>query len=227
MLSTYNEAENIVKMIGMTTNALQKLSVPYKIVVVDANSPDGTSKIVKQMNHPHVEVVDEACKRGLGASYKTGIEYCKYGYTVIIDSDLQHDPNAIIQMFQLAISKKYDIVTGTRYSQSGMVSNWPFKRKFISSFANNFARNIIGLKTTDITGCFRLYRTEILKKLLSNSYCNGFGIQLELIARSESMKYKIGEVPITFYDRIAGMSKLQAHEIFLFLKAIITLYFVI
>lgn len=225
LISTYNEAYNIIPMLRMVITTLEKLAVPFLIVVVDGNSPDGTSKIVKRLNHPNIRIVDEKCKSGLGCSYMKGLEFCKYEYTIILDADLQHDPFSISQMFYQATSDdKYDIVTGTRYSKSGMVSKWSFKRKFISALANNIAKYVLNLKSSDLTGSFRCYRTEILRNILSKSSCKGFGIQLELIARAEKMKYKIAETPIVFYDRVAGDSKFGLGEIYLFLKTVLILY---
>ncbi|ELA42270.1 uncharacterized protein VICG_00669 [Vittaforma corneae ATCC 50505] len=228
LISTYNEVNNICPMLGMVITTLEKLAVPFLIIVVDGNSPDGTSNIVKKLNHPNIKIVDEKCKSGLGNSYMKGLEFCKYEYTVILDADLQHDPFSIFQMFSQATShNKYDIVTGTRYSKSGMVSRWSFKRKFISAVANNLAKYVLGLKSSDLTGSFRCYRTEVLKTILSKSTCKGFGIQLELIARAEKMKCQIAEVSIIFYDRVAGDSKFGLKEIYLFLKTVLNLYITI
>lgn len=225
LLSTFNEAKNIYEILGLLLETLQKMNKPFLIVVVDGNSPDGTSKMVKELKNPNIKVVDEKSKSGLGNSYKEGLKHCIYDYTVILDADLQHDPSYIPQMFEQVYKNGFDIAIGTRYSGKGMVCGWSFRRKFISAFANNLGKYIIGVKSTDITGSFRCYRTEVLKKLFSKAICKGFGIQFELIARAEKKNYKIAEVPIVFYDRVAGDSKLQLLEVFQFFKIIILLYF--
>lgn len=225
ILSTYNEAENIVPMLQMIYKTLENLSVPFLIIVVDARSSDGTAEIVKKLNLPHMVVVEEKSKTGLRNSYLVGLGYCRYEYTFILDADLQHDPFYMTQFFKLATSpENYDIVTGTRYAKNGMVSRWSFSRRFLSRFSNNMARYIIGLKTTDLTGSYRCYKTAILEKLLKSSQCGGFSIQMENIARAEKMGLKIAEVPITFYDRQAGQSKFGINELALFIRAVFTLY---
>lgn len=228
ILSTYNEAENIIPMLGMLSKTLQRLNVRFLIIMVDGGSTDGTPKIVKSLNLPYVTVVEEKCKSGLGKSYLEGLKYCKYEYTIILDADLQHDPFFITQFFKLATSsKKYDIITGTRYAHSGMVSRWSFIRKFLSRFSNNLARYVIGLKTSDLTGSFRCYRTPVLKTLLSESNCDGFSVQMEAISRAEKKGLRIAEVPIIFYDRSAGQSKFGLNEFCLFVRAVFRLYLTI
>lgn len=224
IIPTYNEAQNIKPLLNMIRETLCKISKEYLIIVVDDNSPDGTYQIVKKLNLPNVFAYKRNEKKGLGSAYISALEYCKYQYTVIMDSDLQHDPSDIFPMYKLAISKDYDIVSGSRRCQSGMICKSPFIRKLISSGANNLAKYTIGINASDLTGSFRLYKTVVLRSLMPKIHCKGFGFQMEIIARAEKLGYKIGEVPIIFYDRIHGESKIGAFEIILFVKAILALY---
>lgn len=212
-------------MLRMLSKTLERMAIPYLIIVVDGNSPDNTANIARATNVPNLIVIDEKCKNGLGNSYVKGLKYCIYEHTVILDADLQHDPNSIPIMYKVATSGKFDIVTGTRYKDSGMVCGWPFLRKLVSLGSNNVARYVLGLKSSDLNGSFRCYRTDVLKKLLSETRCKGFGFQMEIIARAELKKYKIAEVPIVFYDRIAGESKLRMVEMLKYLFAVFILYF--
>jgi dolichol-phosphate mannosyltransferase len=120
-------------------------------------------------------------------------------------------------------SDKVDIVTGTRYSKSGMVCGWPFTRKLVSMCANSMAQYVLGLSTTDLTGSFRLYKTSVLREIVPLILCKSFGFQMEVIARAELMGKRIEEVPIVFYDRVAGESKLDAKEIINFAKTVFLL----
>jgi dolichol-phosphate mannosyltransferase len=225
ILSTYNEAECIVPMVRMLTETLNGIVDKHRIIVVDGGSTDGTSNTVKKLRLPTVIVVEEKCKSGLGSAYVEGLKHCIYEYTFILDADLQHDPFYITEFFKLIRSdEKYDIIIGTRYAKSGMVSNWSFLRRFLSRFSNNLAKYVIGLKSSDLTGSFRCYRTILLKKLLSESKCKGFGIQMEVISRAEKLGSKVGEVPIIFYNRTAGESKYGINELYLFIKTVFKLY---
>lgn len=224
ILATYNESQNIIPAISMTINTLEQLAIPFLIIVVDANSPDGTAALVKNLNDPRVMVINESKKAGLANAYITALPHCSFPCTAILDADLQHDPAAIAQMFQAFASEKCDVATGTRYSQGGMVGNLSFWRRFVSSLANNLARYVLGVRASDLTGSFRCYRTDLLRELLSTTVSQGFGVQMELMARAEKKGCRVVETPIIFYDRQAGESKFGAGEIFQFLKTLAILY---
>ncbi|KAI5173478.1 dolichol-phosphate mannosyltransferase [Pancytospora epiphaga] len=224
ILPTYNEAGSILVMIAMLDDVFKQLRAKYTIIVVDDNSPDNTSGIVKGLNNENVKVIDRPGKLGLGSAYVTGLSHCIYEYTVILDSDLQHDPFTILDMYKLT-EKGADIVSGTRYIGTGKVCGWSFMRKLVSCGANNLARYTLGLNTKDLTGSFRLYRTEVLKELIPTVRCLKFGFQMEIIARAEAKGYKIVECPIVFYDRKAGESKISWKEMVHFVIAIVKLYF--
>lgn len=223
ILPTYNEVDTIIPMIRMLQVVFEELKEDYRIVVVDDHSPDGTWEAVETLNSEHVKLIIRPGKQGLGTAYKTAIEHCIYPYTIILDSDLQHDPFAIIDMCQIK-DLKTDIVTGTRYVRGGAVCGWTLFRRFTSCFANNLSKIVLGLRTSDLTGSFRLYRTKCLSNLINEVRSTGFGFQMEIIARAEAKSYKIVECPITFYDRTCGESKLGTKEIFVFLLTLARLY---
>lgn len=219
----------------MIREVFNKIDINHKIIICDDNSPDGTSKIVKLLKRSNIVVIERPGKMGLGSVYIDSIEECKYPYTILMDSDLQHSPFDIERMYKYALYDKYDIVTGTRYNSDfingelvhGKVSNWSFIRKLQSAIANNLARYILDVKTSDLTGSFRIYKTNVLSFLAKSVYCKNFGFQVEAITRAEHLNLKIKEVPITFFDRYAGESKLGLKEIYKFLMMVVMLYFTI
>lgn len=224
LLSTYNEAENITGMLRMLVETLEGLSVPFLIVIVDGDSPDRTSEVARRVKHTSIRIVDEECRAGLGAAYTKGLPFCRYKYTVVLDADFQHDPSAIASMFKCMTHEDCDLVVGTRYAGGGRISSWSLPRRVCSAFANNLAKLALGMRSTDLTGSFRCYRTELLRDLLGDAVCTGFGIQVELLARAEAINCKICEVPITFYERTAGKSKFCLEEVYLFLKTLLILF---
>lgn len=225
ILPTFNESGNILIIIKMLEEVFNNMKKKYILIIVDDNSPDNTSNIVKSLNNPNIKVIDRPGKMGLGSAYIAGLEECIYPYTVIMDSDLQHDPLDIKNMYNMLKEGGYDIVSGTRYSKGGKVCNWSLERCLISCSANNIARFILGINILDLTGSFRLYKTETLKHLVKNIKCKGFGFQMEIIARAELGGYAIGECPIIFYNRQAGESKISWKEMVYFLISLIHLYF--
>lgn len=228
ILATYNEAENIVPMLNMICHTLNRLNIKYMIILVDDNSNDKTVEFAKDLQLNDLKIIQRKSKLGLGSAYLEALKYCIYAFTVIMDADLQHDPFTIpVMLKKIQTDDEYDIVTGTRYANHGMVCRWPFKRKLLSMISNCFARSILGLKVSDLTRSFRCYKTSFLQEIAGKVICKKFGFQMEVMARAEKMNKKIAEIPIIFYDRIKGDSKMCLNEVYNLFQTIMMLYFVI
>ena len=109
--------------------------------------------------------------------------------------------------------KDYDIVTGTRYAGNGGVYGWDLKRKFVSRGANLLADTVLRPGVSDLTGSFRLYKREVLKKVVASTESKGYTFQMEMMVRAIAMGCSVAEVPISFVDRVYGESKLGGDEI--------------
>jgi dolichol-phosphate mannosyltransferase len=133
-------------------------------------------------------------------------------------------PKFIPQFIEKQKSKDYDVVSGTRYVGSGGVYGWDFKRKLISRGANFLTQLLLRPGASDLTGSFRLYKKDVLEKLIKSCVSKGYVFQMEMIVRARQLNYDIGEVPITFVDRVYGESKLGGSEIFQFSKALLYLF---
>ena len=133
-------------------------------------------------------------------------------------------PKFIPEFIQLQQKDKLDIVSGTRYVGDGGVFGWDFKRKVISRGANYLSQILLRPGATDLTGSFRLYKKEVLQDLIKRCVSKGYVFQMEMLVRAREMNYTIGEVPITFVDRLYGQSKLGGTEIFQFAKNLLYLF---
>lgn len=118
----------------------------------------------------------------------------------------------------------YDIVSGTRYIGNGGVYGWDFKRKLISRGANYLAQILLRPKASDLTGSFRLYKKDVLMNLISHVVSKGYVFQMEMLVRARQLNYTVGEVPITFVDRLYGQSKLGGTEIIQYAKNLLYLF---
>ncbi|KAF9763077.1 putative dolichol-phosphate mannosyltransferase [Nosema granulosis] len=223
IIPTYNEKENITILLKMISKCMNEIKKEYKILVVDDGSPDGTLKEVIKLNLPNVITLERKAKLGLGTAYKFALEQCQYPFTIIMDADLSHDPVYIKDMIRIQEDKDADIVSGTRYSNGG-VFGWSFFRKLVSRGANNVASLILNLECSDLTGSYRLYKTDVLRRLLDSSISEGYSIQMELICRAESEDLKIYETPIIFYERDNGASKLDKYEFIHFVYVVLKLF---
>ena len=121
-------------------------------------------------------------------------------------------------------AKQCDLVTGTRYQAGGGVYGWDLNRKMTSRVANYLAATLLNPQASDLTGSFRLYKKEVLKKIMPMVKARGYVFQMEIITRAQYLGHTIEEVPITFPDRIFGESKLGANEIVSYLRGLVDLF---
>jgi dolichol-phosphate mannosyltransferase len=209
IIPTYNEKNNIQRLV----EEIYLLGVDASVLVVDDNSPDGTSKIVSGMqNHyPGLFLITRKRKQGLGDAYKEGFRYAlKNGYDTILqmDADLSHQPRYIPDM--LGLLDKSDTVIGSRYIALGGVSGWPVHRILLSRFANGFSKRLLGIPVHDSTSGFRCFTRHILTSVDLNSIkAKGYAFQIEMAYRVFANRFNIVEYPIVFYGRKNEASKMS------------------
>ncbi len=213
VIPTYNEADNIPQMF----EALMTLDVPgLSLLVVDDNSPDGTSQIVEQLSEIHsgkIHLLHHPGKMGLGKAYKDGFEKAlTMGADRIVqmDADFSHSPSYIPGMLDKLAD--YDVVVGSRYVEGGSVDeDWEFGRYLLSWWANSvYTRLILHTKQRDTTAGFKAWRASTLEGIdLDRIRSNGYDFQVEMTYVTEKLGYRILEIPIHFEDRRIGQSKMD------------------
>ncbi len=215
---TYNEHENVVRLVHEVF-AQQPLcpDVELNILIVDDNSPDGTSDTVRNLQRKedpqfqHIHLLTRPGKMGLGTAYVTGFKYALregYDYIFEMDADFSHDPKEIPNFLREIAN--YDLVIGSRYITGAHVSNWPRRRLLLSYNANLYARTITGIPVHDATAGFKCFRREVLEAIdLDDIRSNGYAFQIEMHFRVWRKGFRIKEIPITFVDRNAGTSKMS------------------
>jgi len=214
IIPTYNECKTIEKII----NKIFAINSNYNILVIDDGSPDGTRLIVEniQEKNSNLFLLNRKKKSGLGTAYCAGFKWAiEKGYTKVvqIDADLSHNPNDIPILIDN--SNRYDLVIGSRYKSGVNVVNWPLSRLFLSYFANVYSKIITGLPIKDSTGGFKCFNIYVLKSInLNKIKSSGYSFQIEMNFITWSKKFTIKEVPIIFYDRSVGESKMSKKIIF-------------
>jgi len=242
ILPTYNERKNLPIIVWLIAKTFQENGLDWEIIIVDDASPDGTQEIAKQLitvyGEDRIILKPRAGKLGLGTAYMHGLNFCTGGFVVIMDADFSHHPKFIPEFIRLQQAYNLDIVTGTRYRSTptpsmpsgysvtppGGVYGWDLKRKLVSRGANFLADTVLQPGVSDLTGSFRLYRTHVLRNVISQVQSRGYVFQMEMMTRARVMGYTVGEVPITFVDRIFGESKLGSDEIVGFAKGVWALF---
>jgi len=209
VLPTYNEADNLEPLVEA---ALANLPAEARVLVVDDNSPDGTGKIADRLAAAEqVEVLHRPRKDGLGPAYLAGFRRALEGgagYVLEMDADFSHDPADLSRL--LAAAESADLVIGSRYVAGGRVENWTPARRAISRGGSIYARRALGLSVRDLTGGFKCFRRKVLETVpLGEIGSRGYAFQVEMTYRAAKAGFKIDEIPICFYERRAGASKMS------------------
>jgi len=213
IIPTYNEKENIEKIIRKVFSLEER----FHILIVDDGSPDGTAEIVKGLQNEFTEqlhIEERTGKLGLGTAYIHGFKWCLakgYDYIFEMDADFSHNPEDLPRLLDSCVNNGADMSVGSRYVRGGKVVNWPFNRIFISYGASLYVRAILWLPVKDCTAGFVCYSAEVLRALdLDNIRFVGYAFQIEMKYRTWRKKFKIKEIPITFVDRVEGISKMSS-----------------
>lgn len=211
---TYNEAENIRRLIDAIFKALPNA----RVVIVDDNSPDGTAEIVNEMarSDERIHLVRRPGKLGYASAVLTGLNYAfERGAQFLghMDADFSHDPQRLPNLLE-ALKGSTDIAIGSRYVAGGGVEGWSLYRQILSRGANWLARTLLNLSVRDCTSGFRIYRRDAFAKLqLHRLRVEGYGFLYLSTAWAVWNGLKIAEVPIVFVDRKHGKSKLSRRVI--------------
>ena len=209
LMPTYNERENISSIIEEVLR-----TAPVDMLIIDDNSPDGTGSVVDAIaeKEPRVQVLHRPGKQGLGKAYLSGFRWAldhDYEYIFEMDADFSHQPRYLPEF--LREIKRNDLVLGSRYVRDGGVSNWPLHRQLISRGGSLYARTILGVKIHDVTGGFKCFRREVLEAIdLDSITSTGYGFQIEMTYRTIQKGFRVKEIPIIFYERNAGQSKMSS-----------------
>jgi dolichol-phosphate mannosyltransferase len=213
VIPTLNEEKNIRELVPQ----LMLLMPGVSVFIVDDNSSDGTADAVYDLQRewPALRIVIRSINHGYGPSVLDGFRYVTLGnfrFTITMDADLSHDYRQIPAM-RNALGA-YDVVVGSRYISGGGISNWGILRRFLSRFANIYARTILRIPVHDITSGFVAYRKNAVESILSCAPgSNGYSFLVETKFVLYKKGYRIGEHPIIFTERIYGMSKMSLRKV--------------
>lgn len=214
VLPTYQEKDNI----GVMIDAILSASHSVELLVIDDNSPDRTADIVRarQLVEPRLHLVVRPGKLGLGSAYLVGFAYAlehDFATAVTMDADRSHDPLHLDQIIELH-RNGYDLVIGSRYVRGGKIHAWNFMRRLNSTTANALARRVVGRHIRDCTSGYRSYSNSLLHRIgRLDLESHGYSMLVELLYEAVLANARISEIPIQFYNRVAGDSKISWREV--------------
>ncbi len=219
IVPTYNEAEALPLLIRRLCAAMGRAQLPFEVIVVDDNSPDGTGQVAERLaSESPVRVLHRPGKLGLASAVLDAIPLARGELIGVMDADLSHPPEAVPDMVRAMERTGAGLVVGSRYVHGGGMEDWPLQRQLVSMAANLMTRWLTPVK--DATSGFFILRRESIEGIRLNPL--GFKIGLEVFARAKVEGFV--EVPYMFTDRKHGSSKFGSREVWYFLKQLALLY---
>lgn len=213
LIPTYNERENIENII----RAVFSLEKPFEVLIIDDGSPDGTADIVRELmrsefaNRLFLET--RTGKLGLGTAYIHGFKWAirrDYDYVFEMDADFSHNPKDLLRLLAACANGGADMSIGSRYVKDGRCENWPLDRMMMSYGASIYVRLVTWMWIIDPTAGFVCYSRRVLQTIdLDKIRFVGYAFQIEMKFAAQSLGFHLVEVPITFTDRIEGVSKMS------------------
>ncbi|TAQ85381.1 Dolichyl-phosphate-mannose-protein mannosyltransferase/Dolichyl-phosphate beta-D-mannosyltransferase [Chlorociboria aeruginascens] len=192
ILPTYNERKNLPIIVWLLNDNFMKNNVEYEIIIVDDASPDHTAEIAKQLQTAfpnRIILKQRSGKLGLGTAYVHALQFATGNFVIIVDADFSYHPKFIPDMIRVQLTKNYDIVVDTRYSgKDGGIYGWDLEKACLKR-CKHFRGYLLRPGVSDLTGSFRLYKKDVLEKVITKVQSKGF------------------------VDRLYGESKLGSSEI--------------
>ena len=222
--ATYNEIENIRELV----NGIQKNLPKASILIIDDNSPDKTQEVIKELKkkNENLFLIEREKKLGLDSAHKASFNYAienNFDYLITMDADLSHDPKELPKFVKNLNYSPF--VIGSRYVSGGKCLMTGF-RLVMSKFGNRIIKTVSGIKSNEFTTSFRGFDVKNLKNFnLMNVKTKGYSFFMGTLFELEKNNIGIKEIPITFYDRKKGISKIPKIEIFRTLKNLFFLTF--
>jgi dolichol-phosphate mannosyltransferase len=212
IVPTYNESMNAPVLIKRIFKHIPETS----ILVIDDGSPDGTAEIVEslQRDYSELHLLKRSEKSGLGSAYRAGFAWgLEHGYNEMVemDADMSHRVRDLAKMIEVKKARpETSLIIGSRWMKDGKTENWSKARELLSRTANLYVRFMLGMGVKDSTAGFRIYSSQILKRIkLEEIKSEGYSFQIEMTREVHRLGGKIIEVPITFREREQGVSKMS------------------
>ncbi|MGB7444863.1 MAG: polyprenol monophosphomannose synthase [Coleofasciculaceae cyanobacterium] len=224
VIPTYQEAQNIKKIVSQLTNLLnQVMPNAYELIVVDDNSPDQTWKIAQALmvNHPRLKVMRRFEERGLSTAVIRGWQVSRGEVLGVIDADLQHSPDTLLKLWS-EIEKGADLAVASRHLEGGGIRDWSLLRQLLSRGAQIIGLillpDVLGRVSDPMSGYFLVRRSCLVGCPMSPL---GYKILIEVLARGKV--FRIAELGYVFQERQAGKSKVTAQQYLDYLQHLVRL----
>jgi len=212
VIPAYNEEHCITPTVNTITQFIEQKNISYEILIVNDNSRDNTEKILQNLHSQNnrVRYINNYYPNGFGFAVRCGLENFQGDAVAIVMADGSDAPEDILSYYD-KLREGYDCIFGSRFIKGGKVIDYPSHKLIVNRLANLFIQILFGLNFNDTTNAFKIYRREVIEGI-SPLISHHFNLTVELPLKSIVRGYNIATVPITWRNRVAGVSKLKLKE---------------
>lgn len=198
VVPVYNESSVIKASLTNISAYFSEKIDKYEIIVVDDGSSDNTVEIANSLNLNSIKVISYSRNRGKGYAVKKGVLAAKYNYVLFMDADLATPPEEIEKM--APYTDDFDIVIASRMLPTSKIKqHQPVLRRLLGVIGKKIISLTLTRGIKDTQCGFKLFKTDIAKKLFSMQKTERWGFDFEILFIAQKLKYKIKEVPVVWY----------------------------
>lgn len=208
VIPAHNEEDHIGKVIADLVDAIEKNTIPYELIVVNDNSTDGTARVVESFASMNacIHLVNRHPPNGFGRAIRSGLSSVTGDVVVICMGDQSDDPKDVIAYYR-KILEGYDCVFGSRFIKGAEVHDYPRTKLICNRIVNKTIQLLFWTGHNDLTNAFKAYRTHVIRECEPYKACH-FNITIEMSLSALIREYSIATIPIHWYGRLWGSSKL-------------------
>jgi dolichol-phosphate mannosyltransferase len=212
VIPAFNEADCIYTTTERLSRLLTDADIHHEIVIVNDHSTDCTTQVLAQLtrDYPQVRWLNNERSKGFGYTIRTGLEATRGDAICILMADASDDPSDVVRYYR-KLEDGYDCVFGSRFIKSSRVVDYPIHKLIVNRLANVFIMTLFGIRYNDVTNAFKCYRREVITGLQPIISAH-FNLTVELPLKAIVRGYKYEVIPINWYNRQTGISKLKIKE---------------
>lgn len=213
LIPAHNEEQSIDITVRALCRELNDAGIPHEILVVNDHSDDRTEDVLRGLcsEIPSLRCVSNNGQlRGYGYAVRFGLDHYQGDAVCIVMADASDDPVDVVTYYR-KLEEGYECVFGSRFTPQSTVRGYPIHKLILNRMANGFIRMLFGLKLNDVTNAFKCYRREVIEGIQPILACH-FNLTVEMPLKAIVRGYSYAVVPINWYGRVRGVSKLRIHE---------------
>ena len=212
VIPAHNEEGCLFDTVSHIVATLQRETIAHEVLIINDNSTDGTLALCQTLSRTYstVRYVNNEPPNGFGFAVRRGLEEFSGDAVAIMMADASDDPEDLIAGYHM-LFRGYDCVFGSRFSKGGKVIDYPIHKLFVNRLANWFIKVIFRLRYNDTTNAFKIYRREVIEGI-QPILSHHFNLTVELPLKALVRGFSYGVIPMRWYNRTTGISKLKIKE---------------